>query len=66
VVSRQRDFRVVAARDGISGIYERGERELTGIGVTLLPAAEIATAIRDHVRARSRQAPLERSGTAGC
>lgn len=46
----ERDFRVVAARDGISGIYERGERELAGIGVTLLTAVEIAAAVRSHGR----------------
>jgi nicotinamidase-related amidase len=44
----ERDFRVVATSDAISGMYERGERELAGIGVTVLSAAEIATAIRDH------------------
>ncbi|HYB24413.1 MAG TPA: isochorismatase family cysteine hydrolase, partial [Solirubrobacteraceae bacterium] len=38
----ERDFRVVLARDAISGLYERGERELVNIGVRLLDAAEVA------------------------
>lgn len=38
----ERDFRVVAARDAISGLYERGERELIDIGTQLLSAAEVA------------------------
>ena len=31
----ERDYRVVLARDAVSGLYERGERELEGIGVRL-------------------------------
>jgi nicotinamidase-related amidase len=50
----ERDFRVVAASDGISGIYERGERELAGIGTTLLTTAEISAAVRDHAEALTR------------
>jgi nicotinamidase-related amidase len=38
----ERDFRVVLARDAVSGLYERGERELAGIGVHLLSSAEVA------------------------
>lgn len=38
----ERDFRVVVARDAVSGLYERGERELAGIGVHLLESAQIA------------------------
>jgi nicotinamidase-related amidase len=38
----ERDFRVVLARDAVSGVYERGERELLGIGVHLLSSAEVA------------------------
>lgn len=38
----ERDFRVVLARDAISGLYERGEEELAGIGVHLANAAELA------------------------
>jgi nicotinamidase-related amidase len=37
----ERDFRVVAVSDAISGLYERGERELRGIGVSLMSAAEL-------------------------
>ena len=38
----ERDFRVVLAHDAVSGLYERGERELVGIGVHLLGSAEVA------------------------
>ncbi len=38
----ERDFRVVLARDAVSGLYERGERELLNIGVQLAYAAEVA------------------------
>ena len=38
----ERDFRVVVARDAVSGLYEWGERELVGIGVHLLGSAEVA------------------------
>jgi nicotinamidase-related amidase len=41
----ERDFRVVAVRDAISGMYERGERELRGIGVVLLSADQVATTL---------------------
>jgi nicotinamidase-related amidase len=43
----ERDFRVVLARDAISGLYERGERELEHIGVRLMDAAEVLDAVRD-------------------
>jgi nicotinamidase-related amidase len=45
----ERDFRVVAATDAISGLYERGARELEGIGVTILSSGDIATAVRRAV-----------------
>ncbi len=38
----ERDFRIVLARDAISGCYERGERELAAIGVHLMCASEVA------------------------
>jgi hypothetical protein len=41
----ERDFRVVLAEDAISGLYERGGRELEGIGVRLMLAVEIADAV---------------------
>lgn len=37
----ERDFRVVLARDAVSGLYERGEKELAGIGVHLADATEL-------------------------
>jgi nicotinamidase-related amidase len=45
----ERDFRVVAVADAISGLYERGARELEGIGVVLLSSGDIATAVRRPV-----------------
>jgi nicotinamidase-related amidase len=54
----ERDFRVVAVTDGISGFYERGARELEAIGVALLGSADVITAIRDlasQPRAMSRR-----------
>jgi len=41
----ERDFRIVLARDAISGLYERGERELANIGVHLWSAAEVIDAL---------------------
>jgi nicotinamidase-related amidase len=41
----ERDFRVVAVRDAISGLYERGEQELADIGVYLIGSAEVAGTI---------------------
>ena len=42
----ERDFRVVLARDALSGLYERGERELAAIGVRLMSAGEVTEALR--------------------
>lgn len=42
----ERDFRVVAVADAISGLYERGERELEAIGVSLMSAAEVCEQLR--------------------
>ena len=41
----ERDFRVVLARDAISGLYDRGERELANIGVTLANTREVVEAL---------------------
>jgi nicotinamidase-related amidase len=41
----ERDFRVAVARDAISGLYERGERELAGIGVQLVNTAVLTDAL---------------------
>jgi nicotinamidase-related amidase len=49
----ERDFRVVAATDAISGLYERGACELEGIGVALLSSAGISTAVRQLARRRA-------------
>jgi nicotinamidase-related amidase len=46
----ERDFRVVLARDAISGLYERGEHELTGIGVAVLDSSEIVAALAARPR----------------
>ena len=37
----ERDFRIVLARDAISGLYERGEKELIAIGVHLMSSTEV-------------------------
>ena len=41
----ERDFRVVAVRDAISGLYERAERELAGIGVHVMSSDEVIGAL---------------------
>jgi nicotinamidase-related amidase len=41
----ERDFRVVVVSDALSGLYERGERELGGIGVLLLETGAVLAAI---------------------
>lgn len=47
----ERDFRVVLATDAISGLYERGEVELEGIGVVLMTTADIAEKLRARTAA---------------
>jgi nicotinamidase-related amidase len=47
----ERDFRVVLARDAISGLYERGERELRAIGVVLLDSDDVVAAAMRSVAA---------------
>jgi nicotinamidase-related amidase len=37
----ERDFRVVAVSDAISGLYERGRDELAAIAVTLMSAGDV-------------------------
>lgn len=49
----ERDYRIVLATDATSGIYERGEQELTAIGVHLMNANEVAGTLT----ATSRQPP---------
>lgn len=41
----ERDFRIVLAKDAISGLYERGCGELENIGVRVLSAAEVIESI---------------------
>src|SRR5207249_11993771 len=41
----ERDFRVVLVRDALSGLYERGEQEMRGIGVTLVHADALVTSV---------------------
>ncbi len=47
----ERDFRVVLARDAISGLYERGERELRAIGVVPMNSAEAIAALASAIAA---------------
>jgi nicotinamidase-related amidase len=42
----ERDFRVVLAADAISGLYDRGRRELRNIGVRLIASDEIVASLR--------------------
>jgi nicotinamidase-related amidase len=46
----ERDFRIVLARDAVSGLYERGERELAAIGVSLMSAAEVVAELGSAAR----------------
>jgi nicotinamidase-related amidase len=46
----ERDFRVVLADDAVSGLYDRGRRELEGIGVALMPTAEVVDAVARAAR----------------
>jgi nicotinamidase-related amidase len=41
----ERDFRVVAVRDAISGLYQRGEKELANIGVHLMGSDDVTDAL---------------------
>jgi nicotinamidase-related amidase len=43
----ERDFRVVAVTDAISGLYERGARELEAIGIALTSSGDVIEAIRE-------------------
>jgi nicotinamidase-related amidase len=42
----ERDFRIVVVTDALSGLYDRGERELEGIGVNLMSAEEVVQSTR--------------------
>jgi nicotinamidase-related amidase len=41
----ERDFRIVLAEDTVSGLYDRGRKEMTDIGVMLMSAELLAQAI---------------------
>jgi nicotinamidase-related amidase len=41
----ERDFRIVLVTDAISGLYDRGQEEMMGIGVVLLNAERLAQVI---------------------
>jgi nicotinamidase-related amidase len=43
----ERDFTVIVAPDALSGLYDRGREELSGIGVEVIPAAEIIHELRN-------------------
>ncbi|MEG6549745.1 isochorismatase family cysteine hydrolase [Desulfocurvibacter africanus] len=45
----ERDFRIVAVRDGIVGMYEQGAAELEDIGVTVLNAVDFLDALSGSV-----------------
>jgi nicotinamidase-related amidase len=48
----ERDFRVVVANEALSGLYERGERELSAVGVALMSTPEILDSLRSEITAR--------------
>ena len=48
----ERDFRVVLVDDAVSGLYDRGRREMRNIGVELLSTDQVVDAVvRDNERA---------------
>ena len=47
----ERDFRVVAAEDAISGLYDLGREELRNIGVQLMSSEDIAASVAHRVSA---------------
>lgn len=44
----ERDFRIVAVEDAISGLYDRGRDELRNIGVQLMTGADLAESLRSR------------------
>jgi nicotinamidase-related amidase len=52
----ERDFRIVLIADAVSGLYERGEREMQSIAVRLMDAESLAREIRPQL---ARRAPLQ-------
>lgn len=52
----ERDFGTLLVSDAVSGTYERGLREVSGIGATVMTSAEVVRAVADtatHVPDRS-------------
>jgi nicotinamidase-related amidase len=43
----ERDYRVVLAEDAVSGLYDRGRREMRNVGVSVMPTSELLEALRD-------------------
>jgi nicotinamidase-related amidase len=41
----ERDFRIVLVEDAVSGLYDRGRKEMTDIGVVLMSAELLAQTI---------------------
>jgi nicotinamidase-related amidase len=41
----ERDFRIVLVADAVSGLYDRGQKEMRGIGVMLMTAEQLAHTI---------------------
>jgi nicotinamidase-related amidase len=41
----ERDFRIVLVEDAVSGLYDRGRKEMTDIGVMLMSAEQLAQTI---------------------
>jgi nicotinamidase-related amidase len=41
----ERDFRIVLVEDAISGLYDRGSREMTNIGVALMSTDRVVAAV---------------------
>ena len=50
----ERDFRVVLVEDAVSGLYDRGRREMANIGVGLLSAARVVDEIMETQEGLSR------------
>ena len=58
----ERDFRIVLANDAISGLYERGARELENIGVCVMSADAVVNALHpgdDEPQPNDRQRDQE-------
>jgi len=43
----ERDFRIVLVDDAVSGLYDRGRKEMQNIGVELLSTNQVIAAVRD-------------------